>query len=248
MIRLVALGAPRLAAADGRPIALPSQTTKRLALLAYLAIARPRGAHGRDALRALLWPELDQARACTALRQALHGLRRVLGADVLAAPGAPTVALHPGAIACDVWELEAAAARGDRERVLALHHGELLAGLFVPDSAAFERWLDEERARVRALALDAAWGLAERARVADEARRWVRRAIALTPSDEGTVRRGMRLLAEGGDRAGALTVYERFAAGLREALDAEPSAETAAEYRRYAGRMLDRVTRVTGPG
>src|SRR5262245_12921902 len=33
---------------------------KRLALLAYLAIARPRGAHRRDALVAIFWPELDQ--------------------------------------------------------------------------------------------------------------------------------------------------------------------------------------------
>jgi serine/threonine-protein kinase len=227
MIRLTALGAPHLADADaagsGRAIALAGQQPKRLALLAYLAVARPRGEQRRDTLLALLWPELDQARARSALRQALHGVRAALGAAVIDSRGMNAVAVSPGALACDVWELEEAAARGEHARVLALHQGELLAGLFVSDAPAFEQWLDAERARLRALAVAAAWALADGG---DDATRWARRAVALSPCDEGAVRRAMRLLAARGDRAGALAAYEQFAAALRAELAAEPSAET----------------------
>src|SRR5919205_360129 len=41
---------------------------KRLALLAYLAVATPRGFHRRDRLLGLFWPELDEERARAAAR------------------------------------------------------------------------------------------------------------------------------------------------------------------------------------
>ena len=67
--------------ADGVSLEDVLRGPKRVALLAYLAIATPRGPQRRDSLVALLWPELDQERARAALRHTLYHLRRALVAD-----------------------------------------------------------------------------------------------------------------------------------------------------------------------
>jgi serine/threonine-protein kinase len=47
-------------------------------------------------------------------------------------------------------------------------------------------------------------------------------------NDERVLRRAMAMLDRIGDRAGAVKLYEDFAARLRADLDVEPSAETTA--------------------
>ena len=69
---------------------------KRLALLTYLLVATPRAPRRRDALLALFWPELGEAEARRALRQALTYLRHTVGDDLIGvlacgAPAAPIV-------------------------------------------------------------------------------------------------------------------------------------------------------------
>src|SRR5260370_7014272 len=83
MIKLGMLGTLSLSDADGREVRSVLRQPRRLALLAYLAAATPRGFHRRDSLLALFWPELDQEHARAALRQALHVVRDGLGADVI---------------------------------------------------------------------------------------------------------------------------------------------------------------------
>ncbi|MBI3791336.1 MAG: tetratricopeptide repeat protein, partial [Gemmatimonadetes bacterium] len=204
---------------------------KRLALLVYLALARPRGAQRRDVLLALLWPELDAARGRNALSQTLHQLRRALGADALPGDGAETLAVAPGALALDVLEFEDAVAQKRWSDALALYQGPLLPGLHVSGVPEFERWLEDERARLRDLAFRSAWKLAEERQAAgdaDGATEAARRATALAPDDERGLRRLMLLLAEADDRAGALRAYEHFARRLHADLEAEPSEETVA--------------------
>ena len=87
MIELRLLGRLSLTGADGRDVRALLGQPRRLALLAYLAAATPPGFHRRDSLLVLFWPELDQEHARAALRQALHGLRQGLGADVLTSRG-----------------------------------------------------------------------------------------------------------------------------------------------------------------
>ena len=60
---------------------------KRLALLAYLSLARPRGFQRTDPLLALFWPELDSLHARAALRQSVYFLRRHLGSESLISRG-----------------------------------------------------------------------------------------------------------------------------------------------------------------
>src|SRR2546425_982448 len=71
MIEFRMLGTLNLTGAGGRELRVPLAQPRRLALLAYLAAATPRGFHRRDSLLALFWPELDPAIAGGQLSEAL---------------------------------------------------------------------------------------------------------------------------------------------------------------------------------
>ncbi|MBV9110381.1 MAG: hypothetical protein JO306_13295, partial [Gemmatimonadetes bacterium] len=228
MLRLTTLGVIRLER-DGAPVAVPQP--KRVALLSYLALARPRGFHRRDALLGMFWPELPQDRARNALRQALHQLRAACGEGVLVTRGMHEVGIDFALLDCDVHALEAAAAQGDAEAAASAYGGDLLPGLFAEDAGDWEDWLARERMRLRGLAADAGRALAHAARDtgdASAAARWARWTCALDPLDEASVRWAMELLAACGLRAAALEAYERFAAQMRREFDAEPGPETIA--------------------
>src|SRR5436309_14321689 len=87
VIELRLFGGLDLRRSDGRELESILTQPKRVALLAFLAAATPHRLHRRDTLLGLFWPELDQDHARAALRQALHGLRQSLGADVLTSRG-----------------------------------------------------------------------------------------------------------------------------------------------------------------
>ncbi len=209
--------------------ALLSQT-KRVALLAYLALARPRGFQRRDVITTLFWPEHDATHARAALRKAVHALRQGLGEAAILGRGDEELALNDALVWCDAVAM-AEAARGDfLARALELYRGELLQG-FHADAPGFERWLEDERERMRETAATAAWTLAERYEQDTNltlATRWARKAAKLVPADERAIRKVIQLLHRAGDRAGAVKVYDDFARTLREEFDVEPSAETRA--------------------
>src|SRR6266487_1928064 len=164
-IRLVEfriLGALNLLSADGHELKSILAQPKRVALLAYLAVATPRRLHRRDSLVALFWPELDQEHARAALRQALHGLRHALGDDVLVSRGDEDIGLDDARIRCDVVEFERAAEAGRLADALDLYRGDLLEGFFIRGAPAFEQWVEDERVRLKAVALRSATLLAER--------------------------------------------------------------------------------------
>src|SRR5213594_4583720 len=102
MVEFRLLGTLSLTTADGREVGSLLSQPRRLALLAYLAAATPRGLHRRDSLLALFWPELDQEHARAALRQALHVVRDALGADAVASRGDEEIALDVDRVSCDV--------------------------------------------------------------------------------------------------------------------------------------------------
>jgi serine/threonine-protein kinase len=207
---------------------------KRVALLAYLVLARPRGFHRRDRLVGLFWPEHSADSARAALRKAIYAIRQTLGDDALTARGDEEIAVNRAVLWCDAIEFDAALARDDLAAAYDLYRAELLEAFFA-DAPGFERWLEEERQRYREAAAAAAWALAERHESSQEltlAARWARRVAALAPSDERTLRRVLMLLERAGDRAGAIRVYEEFAERLRADYQVVPSAETVALVRR----------------
>jgi DNA-binding SARP family transcriptional activator len=201
---------------------------RRLAVLAYLVLARPRALHSRDTIVSLLWPEADQASGRHALRNALHGIRHALG-DVIVNAGDEQVGVNRDRISCDAIDLEADIAAGRLSEGLARYSGELLQGFHVADAPQFEHWLDGERSRLHDLAFRAAVSVSDASRArgdADGALSAARRASALAPDDETSLRRLMEILSAAGDKRGALREYERFAVRAIEEYGAEPGAET----------------------
>jgi DNA-binding SARP family transcriptional activator len=227
MFRLTTLGTCSIRDSGGVLQPVQSLQPKRLALLAYLAAARPRGPHRRDTIVALLWPEHDEARARAALRQTLHAIRKALGSDAIVSHGLEAVELSGIEVACDAVEFETAVAAHDHDRALQLF-GEFLSGLHLSECPGFERWVDAERKRLRAAAASSAWILAEHSaasRTADVVT-LARRALALSECDDGAVRRAMRLLADSGERSAAIALYEEFAEMLRRELDVDVDDST----------------------
>jgi DNA-binding SARP family transcriptional activator len=208
---------------------------KRVALLAYLALARPRGFKHRDSLLGVFWAETSQKRARHALSQALSVLRSGLGDGVIVVRGTEEVGLDLERLWCDAAAFEAALDASQREAALDLYSGELLDGFYLSDCPAFERWLDRHRDRLRARAVEAARSLAlDRAKDGTllEALHWTQLELRWAPYDETALRRLLDLHLGMEDTAGAIREYEAFSRRMREDLGLEPSAETAAELRR----------------
>ncbi len=232
MVRFHVLGTLELRGAQDDELRSVLVQPKRLALFTYLALAKPRRLHRRDSLVALFWPESDAERARLALRQALHFLRRALGDGVIVGRGDEEVGIAAEALWCDAVAFESALDAGRRADALELYRGDLLSGFFASDvSPDVEQWLEDERARLRARAADAAWGLsndAERDRNGIESSNWARIAVRLATDDEAGLRRLIELLDRWGDRAGALREHDEFARRLNQEFGVEPAAETRA--------------------
>ena len=242
MIRLRTLGPLALQGSDGRELRAILAQPKRVALLAYLALATPRGPHRRDTLLALFWPEHDAEHARNSLSQSIHVLRRSLGADLLVSRNGDALSLDQAAFWCDAVVFEEALDAGRPVEAAELYRGELLAGLHVTDSPDFEQWVETERAR---LARRYAKGLetiaAERETAGDfeGAVMWWRRLAARDAYNSRVVLRLMRALAGSGDPAAAVQQARVHETLLREELDVAPDPEIAALVRQLQATRAD---------
>jgi len=232
MYLLETLGSIRLSDDEGREIDRLLQQTKRLALLAYLASPRPGTWHRRDVLVSIFSPELDSARARTALRNALHVLRQHMKEGIVRTRGDDEVSIDPALFDSDVARMEREVAQGRFAEAFERYRGEFLRGIYIKDAETFERWVDDERRRLLAVARAAGTALAdERERAGDRAASiaTMERLVELEPHDESHTRRLIGLLDRAGDKARALAVYERFRARLAQDFGAEPSSETVGQ-------------------
>ncbi len=243
MLRLRTFGGLSLES-DRGPLHGAALQRRRLAVLAILAEAGLPGAT-RDRLIGLLWPEVDESRARSALSQALYALKRDSGEDQLVV-GYDRLALNTRAVTSDVGDFHEALARGDLASAASLHAGAFLDGVHLDDAPEFEHWLDGVRLR---LGLTVERALEELATSAESrgdhvaAADWWRRLTAMAPLKTGAVLRLMESLAGSGDRAGALRHAERYAQLTREELDAEPSEAITALAERLRGEAGEqRVT------
>jgi DNA-binding SARP family transcriptional activator len=241
----VSLFGPPRVARDG--ILMPIVRHKTLALLAYLAVTRQ--PHGRDALAALLWPDLGPGHARADLRNALLDLSHAIGKERLLTVG-DVVALREGpGLHVDVThfclllaEVHAHHHPLDRScdgclaalgEAAALYQADFLNGFTLRDTAEFDAWQTYQTERLRLALGEAlerlAWSLAERVdypAAIGHAQRWA----WLDPGSEAACRCLMQLYAASGDRAAAAHQYRVCAQALAEGLGVGPEPETTALY------------------
>lgn len=258
---LLSLLGPLRATVDDRPVtAFP--TDKVRCLLAFLAM-EPGRPHRRDALAGLLWPEWPDDDARRNLRQSLHRLKQTLDsaapglADQLLQASQTTVQLDPAALALDVdefrrllAEVEAHAHRSlptcqpcmaRLTQAVELYHGELLAGISLPDAATFEEWQVIQREALHYQAVTALQALGSAYEQRGEhglAHGAAMRLLGLEPWQEDAHRLAMRALALSGQRNEALAHFDLCRRVLEEELGVEPSDETRALYWQIAAGEL----------
>jgi TolB-like protein/DNA-binding SARP family transcriptional activator/Tfp pilus assembly protein PilF len=248
MFRLRTLGPVELEGASDPQADAVTRGPKRLALLVYLAVDRPRGFKRRDALAALLWPELDQQRARHALRNTLHELRKALGDGVLSSRGSEEVALSAGALWCDLVAFDEMLVAGKREEALMLYRGPFLDGFHAPGVAPeFEHWVNRERDRLTVCHAATLERLAEDCEARGDfraaAEHW--RVVSAHDSLDGrVVLRLMLALEAAGDRAQAIRRADAYSVLLREELGADPDPEVAA----LAARLREVSGHAAGTG
>ena len=204
------------------------------ALLAYLLLHGDT-VHARGPLACLLWPALDEPRARTNLRQALHHLRQALpGSAGLLEVDADHVAWRRDVlIDLDVGRFETAIANADRacqsgdepderaylETAVRYYRGDLL-----PESP--EPWIQAERERLRqrySAVLVRLIVLLEHQGDRREALEHAHRLVRHDPLAEAGYRCLIRDYTSRGDRAAALEAYEAYVHVLRSELGREPS-------------------------
>jgi DNA-binding SARP family transcriptional activator len=128
VFELRTLGTVQIRGSDGRPVEALQGRSKRLALLAYLAVDRPAGLKRRDTLMTLFWPDAPPERGRGALRQALQTVADALGPQVLLGRGSDSVGCDAAELWCDARALERASEAGRHAEVLRLFGGDFLPG------------------------------------------------------------------------------------------------------------------------
>ena len=129
-------------------------SNRRAALLLAVLCLEPDHAIDREALARLLWPDRFLAQAKASLRQCLLDLKRSLeehGIHCLIVSRGE-VALAPGSLVCDLFDLEAALSSDDPEAaivaLLAIGNRPLVQG--APLNPDFEEWITTRRDHVDA--------------------------------------------------------------------------------------------------
>src|SRR2546429_2080784 len=252
MIRLRTLGAVDLKDSEGCELRPLLTQPKRLALLAYLALAGSSGFRRRDTVVALFWPELDDEHARGSLRQALRFLRRSLGEGVIVSRGEEEIGVDRGALRCDATAFVEACEGGRHAEALDLYQGAFLDGLFVSEAAPeLERWVEEERIDLRRRAAASAWSLADGYRVAGDrsgAATLARRAGGVSPEGEGEPARLIALPCHFGGPARGPPAYVKIAPRLKQEYSALPAPETQALIRSVRERTaIGFPTRAVSP-
>ncbi|MEJ2599878.1 MAG: BTAD domain-containing putative transcriptional regulator [Anaerolineales bacterium] len=225
----------------GRQIIGGFKSDKVRALLAYLIVEADRP-HRREALAALLWPDMPDRSARSNLRDALANLRQVIG-DPEADP--PFLLIERNTIQfntssdycfdigifCEQIEsyLDDQPAYQELAEAVGLYRGDFLDGFSLKDSPAFNEWclLTRERLQRQAVrALGELAGYHEKLGQYAQACTYARRRIELEPWEEDSHRQLMRALALDGQRGAALSHYESCRQLLVEELGVEPAEET----------------------
>jgi TolB-like protein/DNA-binding SARP family transcriptional activator/Flp pilus assembly protein TadD len=252
VIRMHTLGPIDLRSSNGQELRAILAQPKRIALLAYLALARPPSFQRRDTLLALFWPEYDAEHARNSLSQSIHVLRRSLGPDMLVTRNGDALGLQRTDFWCDAIEFENALDLGNMADAIELYRGDLLEGFHISSATEFDRWLETERARLADRYAKALEVVAEQ-READGdfegAVTWWRRQAMRDPHNSRVTLRLMQALVAAGDPGGAVQHARVHEALLREELGIVPDPEVAILVRQLQSAPVQSDERsLTDPG
>jgi DNA-binding SARP family transcriptional activator/tetratricopeptide (TPR) repeat protein len=240
VLRVSLLG--ELSISDDLAGAVRLRSARALALVAFLVL-HAGSPQPRSRIAGLFWPDSGDAQALTNLRRELHQLRQVLAGEPSLVVTSQDLCWQDTAtcrVDVRVFDREraaavAAAADNDGEQTLAHasravgeYRGDLLPGVY-------EDWVLERRAELERQCTGL-YDLLTQARVrrgdlpgaVDAARR----RIQLQPLEETGYRTLMRLQAEAGDRAGAVSTYHHCASVLERELGVEPDVSTHQAFQR----------------
>lgn len=241
MFRLLCFGYPRLQGPDGRTLEELQAHPKRFAVLIYLACHSEIPVSQRESLLPVFWPEADEAHARNSLRQTLHVLRACIGPGLVHGVTGGELRLDRSRLSADVWDFCVAVENGGMAEALVLYHEPFLTDFFVPEATPFMDWLDQRRRSLNERALAAATRLAlaaEEGRDPHGASGWWRRALEMSPYNEGVMTSLVWSLANSGNRGGAVAVYRDFCERMDRDLRLDPAAATlmsVAQALRIAG-------------
>lgn len=208
----------------------------RLALLALL-IANEGHAFTRDKLIGYLWPEKDSEGARNLLKVSVHELRKEFGDAAIRTSG-DQLSANLAALDSDLGAFLAALEAKDDRRAAAAYAGPFLDGFFLKDAEEFQRWVEDERARLGALyatALERLAASAESEGDHREAAKWRRMSCAHDPYRLESADRLVRALVSVGDVAAAIQFAESFARRRRDDLGIEDDGALMRLARSAAG-------------
>jgi DNA-binding SARP family transcriptional activator/tetratricopeptide (TPR) repeat protein len=229
---------------DERTASVRIRSSRTVALIGFLA-AHAGSPQTRQRIAGLFWPESGDGQALTNLRRELHNLRQLLGTEpsLVVTPrdlcwrDSRTCRVDVRAFSAERLAALEAAATGDTKAVLA--HGDAAlaeyGGEFLPGS--YDDWLLEIRSELERQCADLCDVVsATKASAGDLAGAVAaaRRRIQLQPLEEIGYRTLMRLQADLGDRAGALSTYHHCASVLERELGVVPDAAT----QKLLGRLM----------
>jgi DNA-binding SARP family transcriptional activator len=215
-------GGAALEGPEGRLRGKPTHT-RRVALLAVLAMSRGRMV-GRERLIALLWPEASSESGRASLSESLYVLRKALGEAAILTAG-DEVGVNEAMLETDAAVFEGLIAKTAWAGAVALYAGPFLDGFYVADAPDFERWAEDERARLSraySRALETLAVAAEEEGDLLEAAEWWRALLVEDPYNSRAVLRAMAALEAVGERAAALRLAESHRDRMREELGAAP--------------------------
>jgi DNA-binding SARP family transcriptional activator/tetratricopeptide (TPR) repeat protein len=219
---------------DGGTGRVRTRSARSAALIGFL-VMHPGSPQARQRIAGLFWPDSTEAQALTNLRRELHQLRQVLGDE-------PSLVITSRDLcwqdtpACRVdvrifdLERQAALAAGHSEQQVLTHAARAVAqykGDFLP--GAYDDWLLEARAELERQCVELCDLLSQAQAAAGDlagAVQSARRRITLQPLEETGYRTLMRLQADLGDRAGALSTYHHCASVLERELGVTPDPAT----------------------
>jgi DNA-binding SARP family transcriptional activator len=210
---------------------------KVAALFALLCVAQRE--YSRAQLEAMLWPDKSEEEAARNLRNALTMVRRVLresAAEQALVASKKSVQLLPSAqVSVDLLQFTSQPIRAESaqirmealERALQLYSGPFMDGFHLPDCPAFEAWMQAQREQLHNEAVVACHellGCYEAGRDGTNALRVAQRLAQLQPLDEPAHASMVYWMAHGGDRSGALQLYENYVEELAEELGTGPGS------------------------